>query len=135
MISIPGFGDVDCSMTPAQMNSSDSSMYSMCSGLLISSQKQLPSSTLLDSISSSLLSSYNPYRVMRANTQTTCALVLDAISNLCNNGYLSGALSSTSQSIATVTSNFIVATKINSTLAVSTLIVASRCSENNMVIV
>jgi hypothetical protein len=67
------------------------------------SKIQDPSSPLLTTLATSLLTSFNPSEVFSDSAKDNCALALLTISNLSSKGYLRG-LTATSQTLAEVIS-------------------------------
>lgn len=79
----------------------------MCSALLVVINSQDPSTSLLDSLVTALLSSYDETEISTIEGKATCARVLGYIGKLSSLGYLRGARPNTTDFYAEITSQFI----------------------------
>ena len=94
---------------------------SLCMAIVSASKIQDPSTPLLTTLATSLLTSFNPSEVFSDHAKRNCSIALLNISRLSRSGYLQG-LTATSQTLADVISLYTIlpATDIGSRLLSST---------------
>ena len=102
-----GYGGLDCSLSHKALQEISNTRISMCAALVTVADTSSPSSALLDSTVSSLLSIYNPDEIISGSNSSACNAALAVCTSLVQQGYLAGASSSTISLFSQTLSSFL----------------------------
>ena len=115
---VSGYGSSDCHLNAHQLAQQSAARVDMCSALLSVIAAQDPSTQVLDSIVSALLSAYDETEITSIQGKATCSKVINYIGKLASKGYLRNAQADTIAFYSEITSQFI--SSVNSPRQTST---------------
>ena len=101
-----GYGGADCSLDPTTVAVREDARVLMCQTLLDTISISDPSSSLLNSLATSIEQVFNQYEVQSLYGVGVCYELFLSITKLARDGYLQGATSSTMTVLARVLSSF-----------------------------
>ena len=101
-----GFGGKNCGMSTEELEGKRLSRLKMCDGLIKATSGSDPSLALVDSLTKSLLQTFDPFEMTDSESIETCTTALKALTNLVSTGLLKGSDISISINIAKTISLF-----------------------------
>lgn len=102
-----GYGGIDCSLDAATLAARQNSRVIMCNTLQSVLNTSDPSSDLIESITGSMLSTFNPSEVTSVSGTLSCQNALKSVVEGAKNGYLKASSTLAVQNLVSTISNFI----------------------------